>query len=99
MILEIGNSRMSVAPASLSAGITVLTSRFSTTDSTAQSPEASFDTVGDLAAGSTFSTAAALLPNWIGLSVVNPAGHLPLRGDGAIVRDEQGVAFMADEHP
>jgi len=57
-ILEIGNSRMSVAPASLSAGITVLTSRFSTTDSTAQSPDASFDTVGDLAAGSTFSTAA-----------------------------------------
>ena len=35
MILEIGNSRMSVAPASFSAGMTVLMVRFCTTDSTA----------------------------------------------------------------
>ena len=58
MILEIGNSRMSVAPASFNAGMTVLTVRFSTTDSTAQSPDANFETVGDLAAGNTLSTAA-----------------------------------------
>ena len=46
----IGSSKMSVAPASFSAGISVLIVRFSTTDSIAKPPLASSLTVGDLAA-------------------------------------------------
>src|SRR5262245_50184175 len=44
-ILAIGTSRRSVAPASLSAGITRLIPRFSTSVSTANPPPASCDTV------------------------------------------------------
>ena len=52
MILEIGISRMPVAPASLSAGISVLIWFLATTVSTAKPPSpASSLTVGDLSDG------------------------------------------------
>src|SRR5439155_22635466 len=58
-IFEMGSSRMSVAPAAFSWGISVLTVALSTTVSIANPPSESGDTVGDFIEGTTATTSSS----------------------------------------
>src|SRR5581483_11537043 len=74
-ILEIGSSRMSVAPWALSRGMSRLTCVLSTTVSTAYPPSESSDTVGDFMAGRTSRTWASRSPPTFSLISTRPSAR------------------------
>src|SRR5579875_3874695 len=84
-ILEMGISRMSCAPAALSAGISVLTSRLSATVSTAfMPPLASVVMVGEDSAGSISVTAASRSAGTLSLSSTLPRAWIAPRSSSAM---------------
>src|SRR5271165_679561 len=84
-IFEIGISRMSMAPAALSAGISVLTPRLGTTVSIAfMSPDASAVTVGEDIAGSIRDTASSLAAGTLSFSSTLPRAWMAPRSSSAM---------------